>query len=145
MICYNLLTELSSIKIDGLFISVTKKSVMVLVSLSVIRAVCPLMLTDHVAVALISWWRHTSDSYSTMAKSYVSKGNGGHSHLSRLLWLLFLAGNARIFHLFCMCRLLKFSHFNLRYLLNTDLIWLYLVLSYKSLKQHLQIMEQLHY
>ncbi|XP_051248497.1 uncharacterized protein LOC127358947 [Dicentrarchus labrax] len=40
----------------------------------------------------ISSWLYTSGSYGTMDNTYISKQNGGHSHLSRLLLLLFVAG-----------------------------------------------------
>lgn len=53
-------------------------------------------LTVHCQLS-ISWWPDTLDSYGRMDNTYKSKQNGGHSNLSRLLLLLLLAGNTRIF------------------------------------------------
>lgn len=49
----------------------------------------------------ISWWLYASESYRTMANIYIklNKQDRGHSNVSRLLLMLFLTGNMRIFYL----------------------------------------------
>lgn len=78
-----------------IFISVTQGRY-VSSQLSLIRAVCCVCWLT-VTVLPTSWWPYTSDPYRTMDNTYISKQKGGHSNLTGLLLLLYLAGNTRIF------------------------------------------------